>query len=169
VSVTEPEDFNLMDVIRDIMNTTQHLGPDAIATEVAHRIPEDRKEQIFRDALRTHVHSLMNRARSTATGKLPPLPNRSAKGDAIRAWAVEQRNKRLTEQIHVGAGEWKLLADCTADNLRFAAHERITRAHFLIGKADAFDTLANVLDEMGAKTVRELPETIVNGALGDDE
>ena len=159
------ESFSLNVIIREIMDEATHLGPDAVATEVAGRIPAEHRDAVFTAALRTHVRMTMNTQRSTPVGKLSPLPPRSAKGEAIRAWAVEQRNGRLTEQLHVGGGEWKLLADCTADNLRFAAADRVAHASQLLAKAEAFEALANVMDQLSAKTVKDLPDTVVDSTL----
>jgi hypothetical protein len=161
-------EFSLSALIRDVVDTTAFVGPDEVAAEVARRIPKSHKDAVLATCLRSHVHTAITQIRST-NGRLAPLPTRSAKGDAIRAWATEQRTRRLSEQLHVGPGEWKLLADCTAENLRFVAAERMDMARRCEASASTYNALADALDELDIKTVRDLPDATIEDALGGAE
>lgn len=165
---TTTNEFSLSTLIRDVVDTTAFVGPDEVAAEVARLIPDEQKDTVLATCLRSHVHTVITQIRSTGA-KLAPLPVRSAKNDAIRAWAAEQRDRRLTEQLHVGGGEWKLLADCTAENLRFVAGERMAMARRCEVLASGYDTLADALDELDLKTVRDLPDATIEDALGGAE
>lgn len=165
---TTVNEFSLSTLIRTVVDTAAFVGPDEVAAEVARLIPNEQKDAVLATCLRSHVHTVITQIRSTGA-KLAPLPARSAKGDAIRAWAAEQRNRRLAEQLHVGNGDWKLLADCTAENLRFVASERMEMARRCEVLASGYDALADALDELDLKTVRDLPDATIEDAFGGAE
>jgi hypothetical protein len=167
-NVTTTDEFSLSALIRNVVDSTAFVGPDEVAAEVARLIPNDYKDAVLTTCLRSHVHTALTQIRS-GNGRLAPLPTRSAKGDAIRVWGIEQRDRRLTEQLHVGPGEWKLLVDCTAENLRFVAAERMDMARRCESAASTYTALADALDELDVKTVRDLPDATIEDALGGAE
>ncbi len=77
-----------------------------------------------------------------------PVVNGSASRVGVSRW---QRYQRVTVD-----GEWKLLADCTADDLDVIATDRESGAERLLAVAERFRTLAARMRAAGAATVADL-------------
>lgn len=86
----------------------------------------------------------------------PPRPQQSPKVAAIReAW-----RKALRQRIATGQGH-KFLADCTVVDLEYAADQREQHAKRTQARADQLRTLAGLMRDHDAKTLAEVPATVL--------
>lgn len=125
----------LTEYLRQVLATTKLSDPRSIAAEMLNRIPEESRADALAEVLAPWVQTAMSRRRM-----LNPVPisgSGSAKVDAVRSdWQA-----RLNTPLNVG-GEWKRLADCTADDLHQVAADLRVMADRLTSKADYYDDLA---------------------------
>jgi hypothetical protein len=112
-------DFDLRALVRSVIDETDLPSPRDIAAKDAEMVPDEHLRAALALALVSLAHDEVTRTRMANVASAAP----SAKVAAIRA-AAETWRRALHDRVHVGAGDWKLLADCTADDLAFAAEER---------------------------------------------
>lgn len=179
-------DFNIRQVVREVLRSSTMADPGAVADEVMRRIPKQMVRTALVQVLRDVVRQVMGEERnSTAapTGASDPqptslrvapeggaepeqtrVPNRSWKTVGIRdGW-----QKRLTDRIHVGqsARDWKLLKFCTYEDLLFAATERRGIADSNNAAARQYDAWARLITEHEVATFGDLPAEALMSALG---
>lgn len=153
-------------VIREVLHTSSASDPDDLVALVFKEIPAADRGEALRQTLRPLVRegiSLERMAHPIPTGTRPTAPMGSWKVRTIR----ENWERALRSRLHVGAGEWKLLAECTRDDLLCAALEREMLAEQNAAAARNYTALAELLTMHGAATVADLPPDILGGALGD--
>ena len=147
-------------LIRDVINTTSLTDPRAIAEQVATSTPEQHLRAAFESLLVEHVRSILgqqrNKALSAATRQ-----GASAKLRGRRDWWASVLESRL----YVGAGNWRMLGDCTATDLQFAAKQRREDAEREMGRARTYDTLRSALRVHRVATVAELPPDVLTPAV----
>lgn len=156
---TVPE-FNLRTLVREVLDGSALADPGGIADEVYRRTAAKDRAAAYRQALRQFVRLQANEQRMTAAqpsssseGALDS--GQSAKVAGIRTWW----RSSLRERIHVdGEAGWKMLADCTRDDLMYAAKERWEAADRTKAVGDKFSRLAELLDRFDAATVGDLPD-----------
>ncbi len=90
-----------------------------------------------------------------------PSPSRHGRVALMRGWVAEQMRAR----VHVGA-EWKLLRDCTLEDLAFAAAQRREIAARTEAEAERYDRLAKAVADAGAATVADIDEAAFAAAWG---
>jgi hypothetical protein len=168
------ESFNLRHLIREVLTSSLMADPRALATEVLGRIPADQVEaalsECLPDVVREEIRCSRNRATNAAPmGERPgSAPSgRSAKVAGIR----EMWQAKLRERLHVGPSpsDWRLLGDCTAEHLDFAAAERREQAARCEARAEEYGALAGALRAAGVKRVRDLPAATLRTRLGESE
>lgn len=86
-----------------------------------------------------------------------PVP--SSKSDRIRA----RFQNILTSQLPTEHG-YRLIGECTASDLLFAAELRYSTAAKTHARGKQYERLANAVLEYGARTVADLPEQVVLAA-----
>jgi len=170
-------DFHLPEYVREVIDGTDLASPAEIAEHIVNTLDPHQLRAALRQALPTYVRAVVahERTKTRLGGMLPPVtgsgptgpPNTSAKVRAIRN-AAPGWKQALHDRIHVGGGNWKLLGDCTYDDLLFAANERRAYAKRNSEAADRFDRLAALLHRVGARSVAALPEDELAAELGDD-
>ena len=154
-------DLNLRGLTRDVLRTSTLADPSDIADEVYRRIGEDQLRAALRDALRVFVRQVISEERSHTTIR-PESASPSAKVAAIR----DYWQRSLRDRVHASASEWKLLGDCSAADLDFAAAERQEQAERNAAKARQYRMLARLVEEHGAARVRDLPADVLMHTLG---
>lgn len=184
-------DFNLRQVIREVLRSSTMADPGQVADEVMRRIPTKMIKAALAQVLRDVVRQVMSEERGKNSGaatavEVPPpalkiaqptldddesytpapkpVPNRSWKRQAISdGW-----QKRLTDRIHVGqnARDWKLLRACTYEDLLFAATERRSLADSNAAVARQYDAWARLMNEHDVATFGDLPAEALMSALG---
>lgn len=92
-------------------------------------------------------------------GTKPRKPNRSAKVTAIRNHHAAWKRAR-----YVINGEWKMLADCTVDDVLALAEQRRAVAARNESEATRFDQLARAMKDAGVSTVADLDDDVAVAA-----
>jgi len=153
--------FSLRALVREVIESGV-IGPEAVAAEVAGRV----NNKLLRDALgealvvyARHEIDLDRRGNVILSGAGQGNSGQSSKVAAIREHA-ERWRRALADQVNTADG-YKVLGECTYDDLMFAAEQRRAVAARTLAKADQFESLALLLKRHGAETVAELPETVL--------
>lgn len=172
-------DFNLRQLVRDVLTSSTMADPRDLAAEVFHRIdPADYSAgltQCLPDIVREQIRMSRNAVTPAALAELPSivreaprrLPARSAKVEGIRDWWKE----RLRERLSVGpnAADWRMLGDCSAADLDFAAADRRTIAAKTLAKAAEYAELAEAVRVAGVERVRDLPADVLRARLAEGQ
>lgn len=170
------EAFNLRHLIRDVLTSSLLADPRDLAAEVFQRIPAEEHAAVLRqclnDVVREEIRLSRNHTPPAVMAERPgPRGNigrqrpasRSAKVAGIRAMWQE----KLRERIHTGPGstDWRLLGDCSFEELMFAAGERRTIALRNEAKAAEYAELAEAVRAAGVARVRDLPAEVLKNRL----
>lgn len=165
-------DFSLRKLVRDVLSASTMADPRGLAAEVFGRIsPEDYGAALgecLPDVVREEIRYSRNHVAPAApmaeqAGSGAPPSGRSSKVASIRAmW-----QQKLRERIHTGpsATEWRLLGDCTFEDLMFAAGERREIAARNEVKAEEYAQLAEAVRAAGVQRVRDLPAETLRARL----
>jgi hypothetical protein len=152
-------DFNLHQVVADVLDGSDLASPEEIAARVAENVGSKQLRAALAQSLPHYVSRVIQNRRASNVILNPnavqgPVANsgRSAKVMGIRnAWA-----RALADRLHVADG-YKLLGECTYNDLMFAAEERRDHARRNSVKADQYAAVAKRLTELGLTKVSELP------------
>lgn len=87
-------------------------------------------------------------------------PGKSAKVQGIRDW----HDRFMTLQLHVQSG-FRRIADCTAEDLMFAAGERRSQVKATMQVVGELERLQLAMKKHGAKIVSDLPAEVVRAAV----
>lgn len=185
-------DFNLRQLVREVLSTSLMPDPRDVATEVLRRISDDDLRVALAQCLSDVVREQIRASRNS--GGIPPLPpspveppvtpairlveppasaitkapvsqvHRSSKVASYRALG----QKWLRERMYVSGDprEWKFMGDCGFADLMFAASQRREQAAQTNAAADRYEQLAALLRVHGVALVKELPADVLRG-LGD--
>lgn len=147
--------FNPLDAAHDILVETRIADPDRIAELVFESTPKREIAQAYKLVLRRVVMDairLANMSAGRADCDAVPTPvNSSSRLRAIRGHHIAKLDQRV-----LANGQWKLLGDCTYDDVMDLAAQRHAVATRNALKAAEFEKLAAQMLEFGAKTVRDL-------------
>jgi hypothetical protein len=154
--------FNLRNLIREVFDSTEIVGPDALIEPVMARIPDECVHEALRQALRSEVRIVMD----TRRGSNPLLTSQRASASNDKPWTRPYswkvdgwREKWLRDQVVVDEDHaWKPLGDCTMSDLLYAATYRRKLASQNNAIADRYENIAAKLKEHGVDSVRELPD-----------
>jgi hypothetical protein len=157
-------DFDLRRSIRAIVEETDLASPEEITEKLAGQIPARDLRAVVTVLLRDYVRVELSRLRMGAHGGDNPdaTTNRSAKVAAIRAAAP----RWLRDRVFVGGSEWKLLGDCTADNLSYLQQERRDNAARSLAAAEFFASLEKLVRRHKVARVSDLPPRAL-GTVGE--
>jgi hypothetical protein len=148
-------DYDLRASIRVVMDETDLASPDEIATKVAAGIPRDQLRAVLVLTLKAFVHAEMTRIRPRLRGAGLDSPAAdSAKVRAIR----EAAPRWMRERVFVGT-DWRLLSDCTYENLLFLVQDRMTHAAQNQAAADRYQRIADAVKRHKVSRVADLPKT----------
>jgi hypothetical protein len=159
------DDFSLRALVRSVLDTTRTPDLGEISATVMDQIAPEDYGKALAQTMRQFVRQIVSEQRMSLQISTPSLPTapRSRRESPhvaeIRAW-----RSQLRQIVHVGSGS-KFLGDCTRDDLIFAAEERRELAARNNAKARQLEIFVALLNEHGAKTVGELPDTVLRGAL----
>lgn len=154
------EPFNLRATVRDVLAGTNEADPGVIAGMVLAAIKRTDRDAALTQAMRLFVRQIVSETRNC--DPVAPTPIRgSSRVQAIRdGW-----QKHLRDRVHCPDG-WKLLADCTYDDLLAAAVERRELADRNQARARQYDGWARLLTEHDVTTFGDLPAEVQMRALG---
>jgi len=156
-------DFDLRRSIRAIVEETDLASPEEITEKLAGQIPARDLRAVVTVLLRDYVRVELSRLRMRTGSDSPDATtNRSAKVAAIRAAAP----RWLRDRVFVGGSEWKLLGDCTADNLAYLQQERRDNAARSLAAAEFFASLEKLVRRHKVARVSDLPPRTL-GTVGE--
>lgn len=188
-------DFNVRQLIRDVLRSTTLAEPADVSAEVMRRIPADKMQvalaQVLRDVVREMIRSeragnnslTVSDGAPAAKPPLPvapptarfsaPSPDQNGEPEAprvpnrsVKVSAIRDGwQKRLHDRVHV-SGSWKLLRYCTYEDLLFAAAERRDIADSNAAAARQYDAWARLINEHDVATFGDLPAEALMSALG---
>ena len=157
-------DLNLRQMVRDVLDETDLADPSEVAEKVFSGLRRSDYGAALQQTLRQFTRVVMTEARAAGGPAMPqPTATKSWKVEGVRDQWVQQMNAR----IHTDSG-WKMLRDCTRDDLLFAAADRRRIAKENLATADRYELLANLMAEHGAETVNDLPCPAVVDVIGDE-
>lgn len=158
-------DFDLRKLVRDVCENSTVADPAALAKEVDRRIKRQERDSALEACLPLYVQRELGQMRMATHRPAPATPQSSRKVQGIR----ETWRRMLRDRINVGpdVADWKFLADCTAEDLAYAASIREEHARRNAARAEQYRQIAELLEEHGVDTVGELPDTTLGSALGD--
>lgn len=155
-------DFVLRHIVRDVLRNSTLADPGDIAAEVLRRIPARSTRDALEQTLRLYVRQVISEVRISSR----PAPATAANGSWKVAAIRDGWQRRLRDPVHVGAQEWKLLADCSYEDLLAAAAERRQLAERNQAWARTYDAWAGLLVEHDVKRFGDLPADAQMQALG---
>ena len=167
----------LRGILNDVLKTTDLTDPHEIAQAILKRVPESQHVEVLHLLMVDYVRHYLGAQRTSA--KLPPLSalpkvitshhaggvkskSTSPKVTAIR----EGWQRHLRERISIGNGAYRLLEQCTYDDLMHAAKQREKIADANKAWARRFHAYAALLTEFDVKTFGELPAEVHMKVLG---
>lgn len=162
--------INLHSIVRRLADENPEVAnPGDLADLVFASLDPGDYADAVRAMLRQYVRTIMNESRrapavlfqAPVLETVPPQP-RSRKVTGIR----ESWRARLAER-YCGANGWKLLRDCTQDDVAAIVAERTELAKANAMEAQRFEKIAALLREHGAAVVGDLPDAVLADVLAD--
>lgn len=150
-------------LVRDVIRTSNSADPKIIAEQIVGLVPAGSVGEAFREILAEYVRVAVTRARVGSAVVAPQGMREHAAGTSTsRASMVRTGWRRaLRDRVHVAAGTFKFLADCTADDLTFAEGELSEMAARTAAKAEFYGTLRKLLEHHDVERVEELPGDVL--------
>lgn len=170
-------DFSLIATVRSVIDETDLTSPQEIADKVLGMVSRSDTRRALAEALPYLVQTELSRQRMARPaagpageprGEARRTHNPSSKVRALRGYA-DAWKVRLRDRISVGHGDWKMLADCTAADLRLAAERRRTHAAGALANAAEYESFAAALDEHKVDRFGTLPEAVQCTLLSGEE
>lgn len=123
---------------RQIIADTNLTDPTDIADAVYDRTPADAVHEAYRHILRNTAREAIRTANMQASAPLEPrrTPNRSSRVAAIKRTHVAYFDQRVFAN-----GDWKLLRDCTREDVLDLAAQRQEIADRNAAKAAEFESI----------------------------
>lgn len=146
-------------IIRSVIeDTPAEFQAEEIASKVIDRIPAEMYGTYLLELVAGRVASEAGYLR----GKVTPLnKNMSTKQRLIRD---EYWPRFLSQKISLPTG-YKALSDATTEDLIFLAQTRRSQANDLLGKAQQFEKLAELMKGAGAEKLGQLDPLLMDRAL----
>lgn len=145
-------DFSLDDLIRDALNRWKEPDPHVIARRLLAKVPMEERDRIVLHGLAERVSLRLRMERSSGSFGEAAAP----------APAGQSRWARFGNRVHVD-GEWKMLGDCTAEDVDWLADARAVESAKLAAVADQFRELAARMRAAGVATVADLGDDVALG------
>lgn len=152
--------MTLKSLIKSVLAEHPYAGPEELAVYVAAATPAANIRDYYNQLLIRACRTVVNKERRGI--KPPPKPSviprqkptPSPKLSERRSWWAEM----LHNEMHVGAGVRKPMADCTVDDLRFCIDERGQTINRIEEQIANLRALIDMMVQRGARTVADLPE-----------
>lgn len=162
-----------MTTVDDLIDEAIAAAPDASPTQIAEIVADVLTPSQYLDALRRSLAPLARgRLAAHRAQALAPVPaGSSAKRLALQGYAMtlaERAAQVRGAMLHVGAGQYKQLGECTDRDLSFAANSRKRAALQLQDRALRYEQLRLVMQDVGAVTVAQLDDGMLMQTLGGD-
>lgn len=169
----------LSELVQQIIDEGEVLGPDAIARELLARRREFNLEAELQLLLRVYVLRRLSQQPTSRPVRpmvsildpddieLQPISAFAGGGVALAERPLStkvheyQRFPWLKRQMFVGDRTWKPLGDCSADEVEYLRDRRRTLARDLVSSAAFFDSLAQHMREIHAERVADLDDELL--------
>lgn len=151
--------FDLGRLIRGVLEKTDEVNPGVIARRLLPRVPGRERDRLLGDLLRDRVRQEIHAGRRGIDFAHPSLPSRRV---GRSKWAVMA--PFLRKPVCVGT-DWKMVGDCTADDLDVVASDYARRAAENAAYEGQFRALAGMLRARGVETVADLPAGAVEALV----
>lgn len=165
--MNDSTEFSLRAMARQVWDEMGSPDYHALAKEIARRVPAAKREAALNEALveyaRHFVVGLRPTARRVRPGAGQRNSARSAKVTAIRRTWPQLRATYLTKD-----GQ-KALGDCTRADVVFIAEHLERKARENQRKAGWMRDVATALGQAKVQRVRDLPDDVLAGLLGEGE
>lgn len=162
--------FNLHKLAREVIAGTNSPDRDVITDALFDSIPLDERDACLRLTLRGYVGTVLGTERrenmstpEAVMGSVQVSP-KPQQGRSWRRDAISGQRAHLRVNVTTAYGP-KYLADCTRDDLLFAAARRRGSAAGLHAEARKFEAWAAAVNEHGAATVGDLSAEVVAQVL----
>lgn len=143
--------FSPLTTARHLIATTRLTSPDDIAEQVAAQTPPDDVPVLYQRLLRDVAREAIRLENMGATQPPRTVPNRSS-----RVQAIKQAHTTYYDQRVFAGGVWKLLGDCSVEDVQDLVAQRIDVAARNMAKAKEFEVLVDRMERAGVMTVRGL-------------
>jgi hypothetical protein len=172
IVAAEDTALHLHKLVRKVADEYAEMAdPGDLAEIVFARITPDQYADALRLLLRSYVRTSLNAQRNhyfadeqDSDGQKQATP-RSSYVTAMQGGAWR---KELMERVK-GADGWKLLRDCTVEDLRAAAAERMKLAAANAAHAEVYSNLARHLIALEATRVGDLSDDVLRGIFAPTE
>jgi hypothetical protein len=143
--------MNVRQWVIDALDKSTIADPHAVADDLIDTLTDEEVFEVLQQVLPHYVTTIatQQRSRHLSDAAQPTANNASPRWQAATSIYMER--------IHTSDG-WKMLRDCTRDDLEAAANDRYQRAAQLRQSADRYRALADYLDQQGVSKVGDLPE-----------
>lgn len=155
-----PEQFDLSGYIKGHLTDSDEADPHVIAGELVDGMTPEQAHV----ALRAAMPSLVREALRIQRNQLRAPTPRSSRWDQVAAANADGSLDVMRLRLFVG--EWKLLGDCTAEDLDAVVEMRTSEAAALAANAEKYTQLAKRVRRAKASTVAALDADVVRGILG---
>ncbi len=165
VAAIDPAPFNLSALVSEHLRSSTLPDPKDIAAVVYAAIPRADRDKALLQALRIicQVQASRERSNTEAVKEAGQEPAPSWRVQGIRdGWA-----RRLNDRMKISDGDtgWKLLADCTYDDLMAVALARRELAVRVAAKGDQAAAWAKAMKKARVERFGDLPTDVLRSLL----
>lgn len=159
-------DLNLRGRIRAILTDTGEADPGVVADKVIAELTSRELRPALGETMRSFVRDVMRHDReaiapAAVASEATPGQGRSRARAVAEAWRAH-----LRDRVFVG-DTWRLLGDCSAEDVQFLVDDRRRKAAELHVTADRYDALRAAMVEHDVARVADLPDAVLRDTLGD--
>lgn len=153
-------DFDIRKAVLAVIDETDLATPEEIAAKVAESVPGRELRSVLAFVLRDFVRVELGRGRMASRAperSTSAKPQRSAKVASIRDYG----RRWLRDREFVG-DTWKLLGDCSYENLRYLEADRVQNAARSTAAATRYGHLADLVKKHKTDRVAGLPDRVLD-------
>jgi hypothetical protein len=150
-------DYDVIAEFRTALAESIDPDPANVARQVAAEVPARQRVEALARALVMIAPTIAGAQRRQAMNAAP-RPGRSRWATAGEVYKDHLLNQRVK-----GVDGWKLMRDCTADDLRAAADRNRQHARSAIARAKEYESIAALLVKRGVRTVGDLGDEDLDG------
>jgi hypothetical protein len=158
---------DLRKLIHEMLGRSEEADPHVIAKRLVTRIPQEDLREALASSLADTVRIEIGRLRMQAFNRPAPTSVHAGSSEEASGRVGKSRWERhaevlLNQRIFVD-GDWKILRDCTADDLEKVADGHADRAREAEAVAARFRGFAAKVRAAGVATMGELDKRIIEG------
>lgn len=159
--------FDLEGLVHRVIDDTDIVNPGEIAAKVLDSIPTEHLRDVLQMTLRQYVLTVVSRDRFRTAH--PPKVLAGTANPSTKVLAIREYGKAWLRTRECIGGEWKLLGNCTYNDLMVLADTRKKAAERYLAKAEKYRRLAKELVRANASTPLELEQRGVDLTWWEDQ